>query len=137
MRRPLPPWVKVLIMLALAVVLSSAMSVYDLFIGKQYPQSKILAIHWPEHLSISSCRNMALPSYIAVDYQSPETVNIIRKWYKERYNNFPQNVAFPQFANIHAFLSQELFLPPNRIDPDEKTPTSFIISTSFQFCAEY
>jgi len=133
----LPPWVRVVIMLAIMSVLLTVTNLYELFIGKQYPQSKILAIYWPEHWSISSCKNMALPSYMDIDYQSTDTASMIRDWYEERYNNFPQNVAFTEWANIHGFISQELYLPPNRIDQDEGIPTSFIIITSFQFCAEY
>ena len=137
MRSSLLPWARVVIMLAILGFLGVAIAVYELLIGKQYPQSKILTIDWPEHWSVSSCENMALPSYIDIEYRSTDASNMIRDWYKERFNNFPQNVDFPQFANIHGFLSQELYLPPNRIDQNEKSPTGFIITTSFQFCADY
>lgn len=125
-----------LLIVAVLGLLSIATELSVRFLENQYPQSKILAIHWPEDWAIGSCKNTFLPSHMDIEYRSSDASPLIQDWYRQRYNNFPQDVTLFEFLNIYGFLSQELYLPPNRTDQNEERPTSFIITISFLFCTE-
>ena len=137
MRKPTTSLRSFLLAIVILSFLGITTGLYQLFIGNQYPRSKIIGMYFHNTWSMSSCKNKVLSYYIPADFQSRDTSAQIGDWYRQRYNDFPQNITFLNFHNMHVYLSQQLLLPPPEMEQNEETlHTSFIIITVFQICIE-